>query len=121
MPRAVLDEQRIHPAIRSVVAGHHADAIAEVEAAVAAHPVVVLGMAGNPWPKKARAALDRLGIAHHDINHGSYVSGWRRRNAVKMWCGWPTFPIIFVRGQMVGGAQDLQRLIDSGELKRLLG
>jgi glutaredoxin-related protein len=37
-----------------------------------------------------------------------------------MWTGWPTFPMVFVRGTLVGGAQDLQALIDSGELKRLL-
>jgi glutaredoxin-related protein len=28
--------------------------------------------------------------------------------------------MVFVRGTLVGGAQDLQALIDSGELKRLL-
>ena len=52
---------------------------------------------------------------------GSYFGGWRRRNALKMWTGWPTFPMVFVKGALVGGASDLQRLIDSGELKRLLG
>jgi glutaredoxin-related protein len=28
--------------------------------------------------------------------------------------------MVFVKGQLVGGADDLQRLIDSGELQRLL-
>ena len=37
-----------------------------------------------------------------------------------MWTGWPTLPIIFVKGVMIGGADDLARLIDSGELDRLL-
>jgi glutaredoxin-related protein len=37
-----------------------------------------------------------------------------------MWTGWPTMPMVFVRGQLVGGCDDLQRLIDSGELSRLL-
>jgi glutaredoxin-related protein len=37
-----------------------------------------------------------------------------------MWTGWPTFPRVFVRGALVGGAQDLQALIGSGELKRML-
>ena len=31
MPRPVLDESRIHPAIRDKIAGHHADIVAEVE------------------------------------------------------------------------------------------
>ena len=120
MPRAVLDESRIHPAVRERVAGHHRDAVTEAEAAITRHAVVVLGMAQNPFVKKARRALDAAGVAHHDIDHGSYFSEWRRRNALKMWSGWPTFPMVFVKGTLVGGAAELQRLIASGELKTLL-
>jgi monothiol glutaredoxin len=120
MPRPVLAETQIHPAIRAKVAGHHADLLAEVSAAMAAHPVVVVGMAGNPFVKKARKALDAAGVAHHDLDYGSYLRDWRRRNALKMWTGWPTLPMVFVKGQLVGGAQDLDQLISSGELKTLL-
>ena len=121
MPRAVLEESAIHPAVRQQVAGHQAEIVREVQAAVARYPVVVVGMRTNPWPKKARRALDNAGVAHHDLDYGSYLSDWRRRNALKMWSGWPTLPMIFVKGQLVGGAIDLGRLIASGELKRLLG
>jgi glutaredoxin-related protein len=37
-----------------------------------------------------------------------------------MWTGWPTFPMVFVKGMLVGGADDLVKLIDSGELKKML-
>jgi monothiol glutaredoxin len=37
-----------------------------------------------------------------------------------MWTGWPTFPMIFVQGSFIGGADELQRLIESGELERML-
>jgi glutaredoxin-related protein len=37
-----------------------------------------------------------------------------------MWTGWPTFPMIFVKGTLVGGAEDVIKLINSGELKKLL-
>jgi monothiol glutaredoxin len=37
-----------------------------------------------------------------------------------MWTGWPTFLMVFVEGVLIGGADDLQRLIDSGELRRML-
>jgi glutaredoxin-related protein len=120
MPRAILEDVRIHPAIRDTIASHDADIVAEVWVAALAHPVVVVGMAGNPWPAKARRALDAIGVAHHDLNYGSYVSQWRRRNALKMWTGWPTLPMVFVKGVLIGGADDLGRLIASGELKRLL-
>jgi glutaredoxin-related protein len=118
--RAILDERHIHPAIRTRIEGHHADIVQEVQRAIAAHPVVVVGMRQNPFPGRARRALDAAGIAHHDLDYGNYFGGWRRRNALKMWTGWPTLPMVFVRGTLVGGADDLVKLIDSGELKRML-
>jgi monothiol glutaredoxin len=121
MPRSILAETQIHPAIRERVAGYHVNAVQQAQAAVAQHPVVVLGMAQNPHVKRARKALDVAGVAHHDLDHGSYFSEWRPRSALKMWTGWPTFPMVFVKGQLVGGASDVKALIASGELKRLLG
>jgi monothiol glutaredoxin len=121
MGRHILDEARIHPAIRAKVAANHADIVREVEAAAAANDVVVVGMKQNPMPKRARRALEARGIAYRYLEYGSYLNTWRRRNALKMWTGWPTFPMIFVKGVLIGGATDLERLIDSGELGRLLG
>ena len=54
------------------------------------------------------------------LEYGSYFSQWRPRGALKMWTGWPTFPMVFVKGTLVGGATDLQALIASGELKQML-
>jgi len=120
MPRSILDEARIHPAIRARVADHNADIVREVEAATAANDVVVVGMRQNPMPRKARKALDARGIPYRYLEYGSYLNTWRRRNALKMWTGWPTFPMIFVKGVLIGGATDLDRLIESGELARTL-
>lgn len=120
MPRHILPEDRVHPAVRDKIADNHRDIVDEVQAAVAAHDVVVVGMALNPNPGKARKALDALGVAHHDLDYGGYHNQWRRRNALKMWTGWPTFPMVFVKGTLVGGASDLKKLIDSGELQKML-
>ncbi|MBI5257464.1 MAG: glutaredoxin [Burkholderiales bacterium] len=120
MPRAILDEAQIHPAVRQFVATHHADVVREVQAAAAQHAVLVVGMKQNPFPRKARRLLDNAGVPYHYLEYGSYLSQWRRRNALKMWTGWPTFPMVFVKGMLVGGANDLARLINSGELTRLL-
>lgn len=120
MPRAFLPEDRIHPAIRARVAGLYADTLAEVQQAVAQDAVVVVGMAGNPFVRKARKALAAAGVRHRYLEYGSYLGQWRRRNAIKMWAGWPTLPMVFVKGTLVGGAEDLAALIASGELQRLL-
>jgi monothiol glutaredoxin len=117
MPRPILEEARIHPAIRDKVASNRVDIVREVEAAAAAHRVLVVGMRQNPAPKKARRALEAAGITYHYLEYGSYLSEWRRRNALKMWTGWPTFPMVFVGGVLVGGKDDLLKLIANGELK----
>jgi monothiol glutaredoxin len=121
MPRTTLEEARLHPAIREKVANLNADIVHNVQAAATTHPVLVVGMAGNPFVRRARKALVAAGIVHQYLEYGSYFGGWRRRNALKMWTGWPTFPMVFVKGTLIGGAEELERLLGNGELKRTLG
>ena len=121
MSRQILEESRIHPAIRDKIANRHADIVHNVQAAAASHPVLVVGMAGNPFCRKARKQLDAAGQTYQYMGYGSYLSQWRARNTLKMWTGWPTFPMVFVKGSLIGGAEDLGKLLGSGELNRLLG
>jgi monothiol glutaredoxin len=118
MPRQILDESRIHPAIREKIANLHADIVKEVQDAIAANDIVVVGMRQNPMPRHARKLLDMHDIPYKYLEYGSYLKGWRRRTALKMWTGWPTFPMVFIKGTFIGGAEDLARLHASGELKK---
>lgn len=120
MQRQILEESRLHPSIRQVVASNQVDIVQTVQAAVASHPVLVVGMAGNPLCRRARKVLDAAKVPYQYLEYGSYLSQWRMRNALKMWTGWPTFPMVFVKGSLVGGASDLIQLMKSGELDRLL-
>ena len=117
MPRTILPEAQIHPAVRAKVASHGSDIIREVQAAVAANEVVVVGMRMNPHPRKARKLLDAAGIAYKYLEYGSYLGQYRKRLPLKLWTGWTTFPMVFVKGVLAGGADDLAKLIASGELK----
>lgn len=121
MPRPILDESRIHGAIRTKVAGWNNAIVDEVNSAIAANDVVVVGMGQNPFPAKARKALDAIGQPFKYLEYGSYLAKWRPRSALKMWTGWPTFPMVFVKGVLVGGSSELQALIGTGELKAMLG
>jgi monothiol glutaredoxin len=121
MPRTILEEARLHPAIREKVANLNADIVHNVQAAATTNPVLVVGMAGNPFVRRARKSLAAADIAYQYLEYGSYFGEWRKRNALKMWTGWPTFPMIFVKGILVGGAQEIEALIANGELKRTLG
>lgn len=118
--RDVLPEVQIHPSIREPLASYRKEEVSAVKALLAAHRVVVVGMTQNPFPKKARRLLDEKGIAYEYLGIGSYLSEWKRRLALKMWTGWSTFPMIFVDGVLIGGFEDLLKLVDSGELQKQL-
>jgi monothiol glutaredoxin len=120
MSRQILDDAHVHPAIRERIANQHSDILREVRDAVARDAVVVVGMAQNPFPRRARKLLDARGVRYTYLEYGSYLSQWRRRTALKMWAGWQTFPMVFVRGVLIGGAQDLENLLASGEFDALL-
>jgi len=114
--RPILDEARIHPAIRDKVATYRADILKEVQDAIAANDIVIVGMRQNPFPRKACKLLDAAGIPYKYLEYGSYFSQWRRRLAIKMWTGWPTYPQVFVKGVLIGGFTDLERLVQRGDL-----
>ena len=109
------------PAIAATQEAFHSDLVEEVAKAIAEEKVVVVGVSGLQPGKRARQLLDAQQVAYRYLQYGSYFSGWRRRLALKIWVGWPTFPLVFVKGAFVGGASDLKKLIESGELKKLLG
>src|SRR5262245_1114894 len=43
------------------------------------------------------------------------------RNGVKEYSNWPTFPQLYVKGELVGGADIVRQLHESGELSKVLG
>jgi len=114
MPRPILDPSQIHDTIQDRVASYHVDVVEEVAQAIASHALVVVGMAQNPHCRRARRALTKAGVAFHDMEYGSYLGQWRRRSALKMWTGWPTFPMVFHNGVLIGGATELERHLADG-------
>lgn len=99
----------------------HRDVVSEVEHAIRAHPVVVVGMAQNPHVRNVRRALHEAGIDFHYLEYGSYFSQWKERLAIKLFSGWPTFPQVFVRGVLIGGEDLTKAALADGSLQELLG
>lgn len=118
--RRLLDRARIAPEAEREIGRFHADIVQEVERAVAESPVVVVGMAQNPVVKRARKALQEAGIEYKYLEYGSYFSAWKPRLAIKLWSGWPTFPQVFVRGVLLGGADQTVAAIADGSLRRMM-
>ncbi|OUS08868.1 hypothetical protein A9Q96_00555 [Rhodobacterales bacterium 52_120_T64] len=118
MPRAVLSDHLLEENIREQVSGYHAETVNEVQKAIIENRVVVVGMRYNDAVYSARKALKKAGIEFTYLEYGSYTSSWRKRLALKMWTGWPTFPMVFVDKALVGGSKDVRALIADGRLNK---
>jgi glutaredoxin-related protein len=118
--RAIFDQDRVHPAAAEKLGGYQAELIERVRGLVSQHDVVVVGMTMNPFPGRARKLLEQQRVAYEYLGLGSYFSQWRVRLGLKMWTGWPTFPMIFVKRTFIGGYSELRGLVQSGELVRML-
>lgn len=117
--RHILPESQIHPTALATVDKNYRSVVEEVSAAVGREAIVVVGMAQNPHVKRARKALKEAGVQFTYLEYGSYVSDWRKRTAIKMWTGWPTFPMVFAGGFLVGGASETITLLGDGSLQRI--
>jgi glutaredoxin len=96
----------------------HRDIVEHVANTVARDKVVVVGMAQNPFVKRARKLLEAGGIQFTYIEYGSYLSMWKQRLALKLWAGFPTFPMVFIDGTLIGGFTDLEALKQQGKLPK---
>ena len=118
--RPLLAAEKVAPPALEKMAAFHADVLTKVRDAIAAGGVVVVGMAQNPHVKNVRKALDAAGIAFTYLEYGSYFSAWKERLAIKMWSGWPTFPQVFVNGELLGGEDLTKAAIADGSLAQRL-
>lgn len=117
MPRPILKSAAIAPEALTAMGKFHPEVVSTVSQAIAKDSVVVIGMAMNPFVKKAKTALTKAGIEFNYLEFGGYTSQWKERLAIKLWSGFPTFPQVFVNGVLIGGANDAVKLISSGKLK----
>ena len=73
-------------------------------------------MAQNPVVKRARKMLDEAGVTFTYLEYGSYFSKWKERLAIKLWAGFPTFPMVFVDGVAHRRRAELKKLQADGKL-----
>jgi monothiol glutaredoxin len=107
---------KVSPAAAEKIASFHADTVREVREAIGRDRVVVVGMAQNPHVKNVRKALEAANVKFTYFEYRSYFSEWKKRLAIKLWSGWPTFPQVFVDGTLLGGEDLTKEAIAKGEL-----
>lgn len=117
MTRLILTTENIEAEALTQISTYHETTVKEVQEAVKANKVVVVGMKQNPVVAKARKALKEAGVEYKYLEYGSYLAGWKPRLAIKLWSGWPTYPQVFVNGKLIGGARETEAALKAGKIK----
>jgi monothiol glutaredoxin len=84
---------------------------------------VALFMKGTPqfvMCGNSGRALEALRAAGAPVTAVDILPDPSIRQELSELSGWPTIPQVFVKGELVGGADITQELAESGELKRML-
>jgi monothiol glutaredoxin len=84
---------------------------------------VVLFMKGTPqWAMcgNSMRALEALRAAEAPIAAVDILPNPEYRKELSALSGWPTIPQVFVKGELIGGADITEELAASGELTRVL-
>ena len=85
---------------------------------------VMLFMKGTPeapacgFSARTAAALNSLGVRYAALD---ILPDPRIRQELSAISGWPTIPQLFVKGELVGGADIVAEMYESGELAEALG
>ena len=84
---------------------------------------VLLYMKGSPdFPQcgfsgQAVAALNAIGRPYAFVN---IFEDPEIREGLKVYSNWPTFPQLYVKGELIGGSDIVVEMYQSGELKTLV-
>jgi monothiol glutaredoxin len=98
------------------------DVVERIKAELGASPVVLF-MKGTPdfpqcgFSAQTVAALRAVGA---DFRHVNIFEDPELREALKRFSNWPTYPQLYVKGELVGGCDIALEMLKSGELKKLV-
>ncbi len=98
------------------------DVVERIKAEVSAQPVVLF-MKGTPdfpqcgFSAQTVAALRALGAEFKAVN---IFEEPELREALKRYSNWPTYPQLYVKGELLGGCDIALEMYQSGELQKVL-
>ena len=98
------------------------DVIQRIQDQLRSNPVV-LYMKGTPdFPQCgfSAAAVRTLEACGASFAHVNIFEDPELRDALKRYSNWPTYPQLYVNGELVGGSDILTDMYQKGELQQLL-
>jgi monothiol glutaredoxin len=107
---------------RSVIAGNSMEIIERIRSTVQSAPIVLF-MKGTPgfpmcgFSSRTVKALNTLGAPFVSVN---ILADPAVRANLPRYSNWPTFPQLFIAGELIGGCDITLELFESGELERMV-
>ena len=98
------------------------NAIERIQSTLASAPVV-LYMKGTPDFPQCGFSAQTVGALRASKAKFEYVNIFEDpevRDALKTYSNWPTYPQLYVNGELVGGCDIVVEMYKNGELKQLL-
>ncbi len=98
------------------------NAIERIQSQLSSAPVV-LYMKGTPdFPQCGFSAqtVSALRASKAKFEHVNIFEDPEVRDALKTYSNWPTFPQLYVNGELIGGCDIVVEMYKNGELKQLL-
>jgi len=98
------------------------DVVERIKTELGSGPVVLF-MKGTPdfpqcgFSAQTVAALRAVGANFHSVN---IFEEPELREALKRYSNWPTYPQLYVNGELIGGCDIALEMLKSGELKKLI-
>ena len=98
------------------------EVVERIKAELGSSPVVLF-MKGTPdfpqcgFSAQTVAALRAVGA---DFRHVNIFEEPEMREALKRYSNWPTYPQLYVNGELIGGCDIALEMYQNGELKKLL-
>ncbi|MEJ0087597.1 MAG: Grx4 family monothiol glutaredoxin [Pseudomonadota bacterium] len=99
------------------------DVVSRIKTHIGSNPAVLF-MKGTPdfpqcgFSAQAVAALRASGVS--DFHHVNIFEDPELREALKKFSNWPTYPQLYVNGELLGGCDIVLDMHRSGELKKTL-
>ncbi|MBW8312865.1 MAG: Grx4 family monothiol glutaredoxin [Rhizobium sp.] len=96
---------------------------ARIEQILSAHHVVLF-MKGNPNAPQCGFSAKAAGILNGLVGaygHVDVLSDPEIREGIKLYGQWPTIPQLYVGGELLGGSDIIEQMLNSGELHEALG
>ena len=93
-----------------------------IKSLLASNPVLLF-MKGSPdFPQCgfSAAAVRALQAADASFAHVNIFEDPELREALKTYSNWPTYPQLYVNGELIGGSDIIIEMMKSGELKELV-